>query len=202
MDIDFYSKVIDLALISLPYLAYNLVKRYKFKLIRITMLSISIIYFLSYIYLQRINYNNEDIKILIIVIAVFTLFRAYTLRDDIRGSKIIELINLQKCWENKEYIFRPKDFTNEELIIIEKVVRNIFYHVNSNLGFRELGKQTVYIKKNQNAKSIRIVNILYSDKTEDLERIKSIYSKFAKENYGEVNLKEGFIPEIELRIVV
>ena len=57
MDIDFYSKIIDLALISFPYLAYNLVRRYKFKLIIITMLFISIIYFLSYIYLERINYT-------------------------------------------------------------------------------------------------------------------------------------------------
>ncbi|MDV4152030.1 hypothetical protein R0131_14470 [Clostridium sp. AL.422] len=201
-NIDIYYRIINLVLISLTYGTYKAVKKYKVKLIRIIMLSFSTTYFFTFICLEFNKYNNDDIKIVLFILSVITLILFFKSKQDIRAIKITELINSQDIWEHKEYIFNAKDFTDEEINIVEKVLKDIFYEVNKNLGYRKLGRQDIYIRKNKIAKSIRIVNILYYDNKQDINLLTSIYERVAKENYGEVNIKEGFITEVELRIII
>ena len=195
-------RVILYLLAFLTYGFYILVKKYKVRLIRIVMFSFSAIYLLSFIYFIGNNYNNLALKesSLILFIASFGVF--LDSKHDIRGSKITELIRKQVSFKNDKYVFNARNFTDEEINNIEKVLKDIFYNIDKNFGYKKNGKQTIYIRKNKKVKSLRIVNILYYDNKEDVILLTNIYEKFAKENYGEVNIKEGLMPEIELRIVV
>ena len=195
-NVDFYYRILDLILVTLTYAAYKVVKKYKIKLIRFVMFSSSIIYFITFFYLELSKSSNDYIKTISFILAIISLIVFYKSKQDIRGNKIIELINNQNIWENKECIFKPKDFTDKEINSAKKVLEDIFYEINKKLGYRKIGKQTISIKKNQNA------NILYNDNEKELNLIKDIYNEFAKKYYGEVNIKNGFIPEIELRILI
>ena len=81
-------------------------------------------------------------------------------------------------------------------------MESIFNEINNNFGEIIIGGLFIWIKKKRNVKIIRIINILDIDKKEEIEVLKTIYSKVSEENYGEIKMEEGITNKLELNIII
>lgn len=199
--LDMY-EILTCTLMLTVYSSYfYLKKRNPKKLIYIS----NILFMLSIIYIIiniSLTVREQEVYIFIIPFLVVAVILRNKFKNDMRGIKVLNLINSQKNWDKKEEYFFPKDFTDEEINIVEDKLESIFNEINNNFGEIIIGGLFIWIKKKRNVKIIRIINILDIDKKEEIEVLKTIYSKVSEENYGEIKMEEGITNKLELNIII
>lgn len=199
--LDMYEILTCILMLSIYYSYSYIKKRSPEKLHYIS----KIVLILAMIYIViniTLKIREQDVYIFTIPFIVVGFILRNKSKNDIRGIEVLKIINSQKNWDKKEEYFFPKDFTDEELKVIESKLKDIFNEINNNFGDKNIGGLFIWIKKKKNAKTIRIINVLDVDKKEEIIILKKIYNKISRGNYGEVDLEEGLTNKLELNIII
>lgn len=189
---------ITVNIVIIIYSLYNWISKNKITYLQIFLLFNAII-FTILILLLIVNGVDEDImksgRFSSILLSIILLFKS---KHELRGYKIIDLINKYDIWDKKHIYFFPKDFNDIEIDIIEKEFQDYFYYFTDYNYENKLGELYIWIKKKNNKINIKIVNQFdhYSeivtedivDRYKHIEKLKNGKLKCLSKKYIKVEL--------------
>lgn len=164
-----------------------------------TTLVLATLYIVINLFLKEIS---QDVYFFIVPFVVVAFILRNQAKHDKRGSKVYEIINFQNKWDKIKIVFIPKEFTDEEINTIYNVLREVFDRINGNIKSDNIGGLFIKICKRKKVKKINIINILDSNKKEELKILNEIYCYIGKKYYGDLNIKKGKLNKIELDMII
>jgi len=130
------------------------------------------------------------------------LFLEYKAKNDYRGIRVLELINNQNNWNKVQIYFFPKDFSDKELVIIEKKLKEIFDEIINKFDYNKIGSLFLWIKKKKFKNSIRIVNVWDRIDEGNFNEVIEFYNGYSQVEDSEIEIINDHVKKVELNISI
>ncbi|WP_138990660.1 hypothetical protein [Clostridium arbusti] len=163
------------------------------------MLLINIIIFSTILFLLILYDVKEDnIKQACLSISLISIFMLFRAKHDNRGNNVNNLINTQNMWKKIHVYFFPQEFSDKELEIINNKFQEVFQILKNKKYTAKIGVLFIWIKRDKNKISIKLINQLDYSCDGISEDIIKIYKNIKEFTNSNLDIKGGKDKKIEL----